>query len=103
MEPAPTVPRRPPDDLFFNFQNPDAARGNPTPSAADQLSPRKVAATIDLSAADSGGDAIKVNPDQIFFFGHSQGSTEGSLALPFSDIYKAAVLSGNGASLMEAL
>ncbi len=92
-----------PDNLFFNFQNPAAARGNPIQGAADQLSLAEFAATLDLSAADSGGDAIKVDPSKIFFFGHSQGSTEGSLALPYSDIYKAAVLSGNGASLMDAL
>ena len=39
----------------------------------------------------------------IYFFGHSQGSTQGSLALPFSDVIDAAVLSGNGASLIDAL
>ena len=92
-----------PDNLFFNFQNPAAARGNPIQGAADQLSLARFAAALDFGAAESGGADIQIDPDNIFFFGHSQGSTEGSLALPYSDIYKAAVLSGNGASLMDAL
>ncbi len=92
-----------PENLFFNIFNPDAARGNPMQGAADQLSLAKFAASLDLSAEESGGEAIKVDSAKIFYFGHSQGSTEGSLALPFSNLYKAAVLSGNGASLMDAL
>ncbi len=92
-----------PDNLFFNFKNPDAARGNPIQGAADQLSLAKFAASLDVTAADTGGAAIKVDPGAIMFFGHSQGSTEGSLALPFTDVYKAAVLSGDGAGLMDAL
>ncbi|HVJ20913.1 MAG TPA: hypothetical protein VM686_36135 [Polyangiaceae bacterium] len=92
-----------PDNLFFNFQNPDAARGNPLQGAADQLSLARFAAALDLSASDTGAAAIKVNPAMIYFFGHSQGSTEGSLAVPFSEEIGAAVLSGNGASLIDAL
>lgn len=92
-----------PNDLFFNFLNPDAARGNPIQGAIDQLSLARFAAQLDLSAGESGGDAIRVDPDKIVFFGHSQGSTEGSLILPYADLYKGAVLSGNGASLMDSL
>lgn len=92
-----------PDTLFFNFANPAAARGNPLQGAADQLSLARFASTLDASAADTGGAEIKVDPNAIVFLGHSQGATEGSLALPYSTIYKAAVLSGNGASLTEAL
>lgn len=92
-----------PENLFFNFVNPDAARGNPIQGAADQLSLAKFAASLELSAQDSGGGPIKVDATQLFFFGHSQGATQGSLALPFSTLYRAAVLSGNGASLMDAL
>lgn len=89
----------PPEELFFNFLNPKAARGNPLQGAADQLSLMKLAATID----GSNGMPTTIDPDRLFFFGHSQGSTEGSLMLPFADGYKAAVLSGNGGSLMNAL
>ncbi len=92
-----------PNNLFFNFMNPAAARGNPMQGAADQLALGRFAASLDLSAAETGGDAIKVDPAAIAFFGHSQGSTEGSLALPYSRVYRGAVLSGNGAMLRDAL
>jgi hypothetical protein len=88
-----------PDELFFNFLNPKASRGNPLQGAADQLSLMKFAATID----GSNGMPTSIDPERLFFFGHSQGSTEGSLMLPFADGYKAAVLSGNGGSLLNAL
>lgn len=88
-----------PDNLFFNFLNPKAARGNPIQGAADQLSLARFAATLD----GSGDAPTTIDATKLFFFGHSQGSTEGSLMLPYADAYKAAVLSGNGASLMNAL
>jgi len=92
-----------PNNLFFNFQNPSAARGNPLQGAADQLSLVRLVSAFDLSAAQTGGDAIKLDKDSIVFWGHSQGSTEGSLAMPYADGVKAVVLSGNGASLKFAL
>lgn len=88
-----------PDELFFNFMNPAAARGNPLQGAVDQISLAKFAAVID----GSEGTPTKIDPTKLVFFGHSQGATEGSLMLPYADAYKAAVLSGNGASLMNAL
>lgn len=92
-----------PNDLFFNFKNPAAARGNPLQGAVDQLSLARFAAALDIDAATSGGAAIKSDPAALVFYGHSQGSTEGSLALPWADGVKGAVLSGNGASLIHAL
>jgi hypothetical protein len=92
-----------PNHLFFNFLNPAATRGNPLQGAADQLSVARFAKALDVDAATTTGSAIKVDGTKLFFFGHSQGSTEGSLMLPFGDDYKAAVLSGNGASLRDAL
>ncbi len=92
-----------PDNLFYNFLNPDAARGNPLQGAADQLALARFAASLDLDAATTGGEAIRIDPARIVFFGHSQGATEGSLALPFAPQIPAAVLSGNGASIKQAL
>lgn len=92
-----------PNQLFFNFANPDAARGNPLQGAVDQLSLARFGAALDLDAAATGGDAIKIDPGALVFFGHSQGATEGSLILPFADEFEAAVLSGNGASIIHAL
>lgn len=88
-----------PNQLFFNFLNPAAARGNPIQGAADQLSLARLAATLD----GSGEDPTAIDANELLFFGHSQGSTEGSLMLPYGDAYRAAVLSGNGASLIDAL
>src|SRR5690606_10937535 len=91
-----------PEVLFFNFINPDAARGNPLQGAADQLSLYRFAAALDLTAQESGGEAIRIDATRILFFGHSQGSTHGSLMLPLSQ-YAGAVLCGNGGSLVHAL
>ena len=92
-----------PENLFFNFRNPAAARGNPLQGAADVISIGRFAAALDATAAETGGDAIRIDPARIAYFGHSQGSMHGSLGLPYSNVYRAAVLSGNGASLMHAL
>jgi hypothetical protein len=92
-----------PNNLFFNFLNPKAARGNPLQGAADVISIGGFAAGLDFSASQSKGDAIKIDPNAIVFFGHSQGSLHGSLALPYADMYRGAVLSGNGASIIHAL
>jgi hypothetical protein len=92
-----------PNNLFFNFLNPAATRGNPLQGAVDQLSVARFAKALDVAGAVTTGEAIKVDGTQLFFFGHSQGSTQGSLMLPFGDDYQAAVLSGNGASLRDAL
>jgi predicted esterase len=92
-----------PNNLFFNFLNPAATRGNPLQGAADQLSVARFAKALNVDGATTGGSAIKVDPTKLYFFGHSQGATEGSVMLPFGDDYQAAVLSGNGASLRDAL
>ncbi len=92
-----------PDDLFFNFRNPAAARGNPMQGAADVVSVGRLAKALAVPAVATGAAAIKINGAAVVFFGHSQGSLAGSLGLPFTNDYTAAVLSGNGASLMEAL
>ncbi|MGC4093855.1 MAG: hypothetical protein QM756_39315 [Polyangiaceae bacterium] len=89
-----------PDNLFFNIANPAAARGNPLQGGVDQLSLARLASAFEAVVGDV---TLKVDPQKVVFFGHSQGSTEGSLMLPFSTVYKGAVLSGNGASLRESL
>lgn len=91
-----------PEQLFFNFANPQAARGNPLQGAADQLGLYRFASTLVLTAEESGGDAIEVDGARIVFLGHSQGATHGSLMLPLSS-FEGAVMSGNGASLVHSL
>jgi hypothetical protein len=92
-----------PNDLFFNFGNPNAALGNPQQGGADQLSLLRFVPTVSFTAADSPtGSAFSLRGDLVAFWGHSQGATEGGLALPYSG-YAGAVFSGQGASLTDAL
>jgi pimeloyl-ACP methyl ester carboxylesterase len=92
-----------PDNLFFNFTNPGAARGNPLQGAADQLSLVKLARDLDLAAGSSPTGA-DLKFDRIAYWGHSQGATEGAIAMPYatSDV-SGVLLSGAGASLIDAL
>ncbi|HEY1694522.1 MAG TPA: hypothetical protein VGG39_20270 [Polyangiaceae bacterium] len=91
-----------PDNLFYNFANPAAARGNPLQGGADQVSLVRFATGFDLPAAQSPTQAeIKVGP--IAFWGHSQGATEGGIAMPYVTGVCGAVMSGQGASLEDAL
>jgi hypothetical protein len=88
-----------PDSLFFNFLNPAAARGNPLQGAVDQLWLARFAETLD----GTGKAPFRIDPERLVFLGHSQGATEGSLAAPYAERYRAMVLSGNGGSLQRAL
>ncbi|MBM4361970.1 MAG: hypothetical protein FJ104_04770 [Deltaproteobacteria bacterium] len=92
-----------PNVLFFNFKNPDAARGNPLQGAADVVSVGRFARGLVLPGSATGAGDIAFDPDTLTYYGHSQGSMHGSLALPYTGDYVATVLSGNGASLMHAL
>jgi hypothetical protein len=85
-----------PNDLFYNFVNPSAALGNPLQGAADQLALSRFAATAQI-------DGVPLDKDTILFWGHSQGATEGAIAVPYSADFKGAVLSGEGASLIDGL
>ena len=89
-----------PDTLFYNFANPLASRGNPLQGAADQAS--LVRFTQGLSVpAGAAGSAVKFGP--IAFWGHSQGATVGAIAMPYVAGVSGVVLSGEGASLVDAL
>ncbi|HEY5147657.1 MAG TPA: hypothetical protein VII82_12875 [Polyangiaceae bacterium] len=91
-----------PDNLFYNFANPQAARGNPLQGAADQMALVRFASSLDLAAAQSPtGAEIKIGP--IAFWGHSQGATAGGIAMPYVSGVLGAVLSGEGASVIDAL
>lgn len=89
-----------PDDLFFNFVNPAAARFNAQQGAADQHALVRLAES--LSIVD-GGATIKLDPTNLVYWGHSQGATEGAIFLASDTSVKGAVLSGQGATLMDSL
>lgn len=93
-----------PNDLFFNFRNPAAAKYNALQGAADQMSLIRLVSAFELDAATSPtGEEIRMDADRITFWGHSQGATEGSIGIPYTEGVKGVVLSGNGASLMDSL
>ena len=92
----------PPDDIVFNFGNPQAARFNYLQGAADQHTLARLLETLTIDAGPTGA-AIKLDAAKIVYWGHSQGATEGALFLAENSSIKGAVLSGEGASLIDAL
>jgi predicted esterase len=92
--------------LFFNFDNPFAARTNNRQSAIDVVQQARlfteshtvVPANVSRTAVDIPFDASKV-----LFFGHSQGGLNGPLFLASSDLARGGVLSGAGSMLIVAL
>jgi hypothetical protein len=91
-----------PDNLFFNYTNPLAARGNPLQGAADQMGLARFAASLDLPASQSPTGA-EIKFGTVAFWGHSQGATEGGIAMPYTTGIRGIVLSGEGASLVDGL
>jgi hypothetical protein len=89
-----------PDDLVFNPLNPRAARDNLLQGAADILQAFRVA---EQGGVPVSKDRTVVIGSQVAFFGHSQGSTSGALAVAVSDAAPAAVFSGAGAFLTRSL
>jgi hypothetical protein len=95
--------RRPPDDLVFNPLNPRAARDNFLQGAVDVLQALRLSTIVIAPAASPTGGVISFNPAAVVYFGHSQGSTSGEMALPFTSTPALAVLSGAGAYLTMSL
>ncbi len=91
-----------PNELFFNFANPQAARGNVQQGAADQIALLRFAPTVAFDANSSPTKTAFKLSNVVGYWGHSQGATEGGLAVPFGN-YGGAVFSGQGASLIDAL
>ena len=91
-----------PQNLFFNFTNPAAARGNVLQGAADQMALVRFARSLSLPAATSPTGA-DITVGNVAFWGHSQGATEGAIAMPYTSNVTGAVFSGVGASLIDSL
>jgi len=93
-----------PEPLFFNFVNPRSARGNTQQGAADYFYLTYLLENVDIPAgASPTGDAIRFNADQIFFFGHSQGSQVGAPFAAFERGLRGVIFSGAGGSLPLSL
>jgi pimeloyl-ACP methyl ester carboxylesterase len=74
---------------FFNFGNPYAGRDNPLQGGADAWSQMRLALGIQI-----GTDHF--DPNNLMFFGHSQGGLTGPPFIAFEPSLKGAVLSGTG-------
>jgi hypothetical protein len=97
-------PRNPggdPEVAFFNFTNPYAGRDNALQGAADAWSQMRLA--LGMSFDDDTGRSIHFDPDNVFFFGHSQGGLTGPAFIAFEPTLKGAVLSGTGGLLYLSL
>ena len=92
--------------LFFNVQNPAAARTNGREGALDvvqqarlfTVSHASVPATVSLT-----GKEILFDPSRLLFFGHSQGGLNGPLFLAIDDEARGGVLSGSASMITIAL
>ena len=95
---------RHPNELVYNYANPAAALGNFLQGAAETSAIITFVEGLTFDAENSPtGEAIRLDPNNIWFLGHSQGGTTGPLALPFEDRVRGSVFSGAGAGLSLAL
>jgi dienelactone hydrolase len=95
---GPRNPGASPEVSFFNFQNPLAARDNAIQGAADDFSVVRLVLGFDRER-----DGIDFDPDNIYFFGHSQGGLTGPPFVAFEPTIRGAVLSGAGGLLYLSL
>lgn len=89
-----------PDVLFFNVENPRAARDNVIQGAADLFALVRWAREGGLDATSSPtDDEIRFDPARLGLFGHSQGAIHADLVLPYEGDVVVAVLSGASGDL----
>jgi len=91
--------------LFFNFENPIAARTNARQAAIDEIQRARLftETKAEIPASVTGGEAIRFDPERVMFFGHSQGGLNGPLFLAADDGARGAVLSGSGSMISISL
>jgi pimeloyl-ACP methyl ester carboxylesterase len=85
--------------LFYNYFNPRAARDNNLQSAAELFQAVRLIEVFD----DQAGIAAGLDPDSIYFIGHSQGTQGAFLGALFEPKIGGFVLSGAGGLLIETL
>jgi len=89
-----------PGPLFYNFSNPPAAKGNLYQGAADNFSLIRFARALQ---AVPGIGQVKIDQENMFYKGHSQGGTTGPIFAPYEDGLKGVIFSGTGGSLVHGL
>lgn len=92
--------------LFFNFQNPVAARTNGRQAAIDEVQRARLFTeshmTIPANVSASGQE-VRFDGSKILYFGHSQGGLNGPLFTAIDPAARGAVFSGAGAEIAIAL
>jgi len=90
----------------FNFVNPYAGRSSFRQAAIDTI---LLSRMIEAGRFDLDGDAtlsrkkLALDPEKIFFFGHSHGGLSGTLALAVDARLKAGVISGMSGVIIETI
>lgn len=88
----------------FNYLNPESARANFRQGAVDAIYLAQALSERQTVFTTPEGTEIKLDPERVYFFGHSQGGLTGALALPWmGEEVSAAVLSGAGGGLSITL
>ena len=108
-----TRPGAPPNDnesdeelLFFNVENPVAARTNPRQSAIDEVQRARLFTESHMSVPASVSTTqseILLDSTKLCFFGHSQGGLNGPLYFAADDSSLGGVLSGSSAEMSITL
>jgi alpha-beta hydrolase superfamily lysophospholipase len=84
----------------FNIVNPDSATTNFRQGALDAIYLTHSLAARPQRFVGPDGSAITLDPERVYFMGHSQGGLTGGLATPFfGDDVKGSMLSGAGGVL----
>jgi len=94
------------DVLFYNLNNPIAARTNGRQSALDIVTQARLFTASHMTVPASistTGKAIAFDATTMGFFGHSEGSLSGSMFLAADDQTRGAVLSGSGSMITITL
>jgi hypothetical protein len=94
---------RPAEDLFFNFSNPIAARGNTIQGAADLMSLTLLIQGGLSQASSPTKQAIGFDAGRVVMYGFDQGATHIALMIGFESRVRAALLSGLGGHLATSL
>ena len=92
--------------LFYNFQNPVAARTNGRQSALDEVQRARLFTEAHLSIPASvtyPKKEVHFDASKLMFFGHSQGGLNGPLFTAIDPSARGAVFSGSGAQIAIAL
>lgn len=92
--------------LFFNVENPVAARANGPQSAIDVVQQARLftETRITIPASVSRwGKEVRFDPERVAFFGHSQGGLNGPMFLAVDNQARGGVLSGSGSMISITL